>query len=301
MRPMWVFCGAPAHGRRAGLVARTVPAVRRDVRAKGGVYVPSDSFGGQSPERKAAGILRTFFTFIAARIVLAQLEGSGRGALGAYDSQAATDLHNFLQNVAMKDGDEWLAQLMRQNTSLGLRLMEVRDHYCDEAFEWGQLQQVSKKDMRAANTKLMRQFAAASLAASLAEGEDEAAASSRSLAGWRSAAANGTDEDGAADSISSSAASPDLSAMPTSLEVHSGLGPAGSGSGGGSEATSNPEPPRVNEGVTASSGTGSDATGSTGNGAETLKSPTPDTHLDGPGPSAGVPQAVDEASGTTPA
>lgn len=30
-------------------------------------YVPSDSFGGQSPERKASTILRTFFTFVAAR------------------------------------------------------------------------------------------------------------------------------------------------------------------------------------------------------------------------------------------
>ncbi|GIL54948.1 hypothetical protein Vafri_10639 [Volvox africanus] len=300
MRQVRVSCGAPAYGRRGGLFARTVPASLRDVRAKGGVYVPSDSFGGQSPERKAAGILRTFFTFVAARVVLAQLEGSGRGALGAYDSQAATDLHNFLQNVAMKDGDEWLAQLMRQNTSLGLRLMEVRDHYCDEAFEWDQLQQVSKKDMRAANTKLMRQFAAASLAASLAEGEDEAATSSSSLAGWRSAAANGTDGDGAADStsISSSVASPDLSAMPTSSEVDS------AGSGGGSEATSNPEPPRVNESVAASSSTGTDATGgawSTGGGAGTLRSSTPDTYLDGPGPSAGGPGAVDEASGTAPA
>ena len=29
--------------------------------------VPSDSFGGQSPERKAAGALRTLFTFCAVK------------------------------------------------------------------------------------------------------------------------------------------------------------------------------------------------------------------------------------------
>ncbi len=52
-------------------------------------------------------------------MVLAQLEGSGRRALGAYDATAASDLHHFLQDVPMRDGDEWLAQLMRQNTSLG--------------------------------------------------------------------------------------------------------------------------------------------------------------------------------------
>ncbi len=34
-----------------------------------------------------------------ARIVLAQLEGSGRGALGAYDSTSAQDLQHFLLQV----------------------------------------------------------------------------------------------------------------------------------------------------------------------------------------------------------
>ena len=39
----------------------------------------SDSFGGRSPERVASDALRTLFTFAAAKIILAQLEGSGRG------------------------------------------------------------------------------------------------------------------------------------------------------------------------------------------------------------------------------
>ncbi|GLC41620.1 hypothetical protein PLESTF_000272200 [Pleodorina starrii] len=187
------LCHTPAHRRRACIVAMPLrlPSAARSVRVRGGMYVPSDSFGGQSPERKAASILRTFFTFVAARVVLAQLEGSGRGALGAYDSTAAADLHHFLQNVPMRDGDAWLEQLTRQNTSLGLRLMEVRDSYCEEAFEWDQLQRLAKEEMKGANTKLMRRFAAASLAASLEEeGADAgapAAASPRS-AGWRSAA-----------------------------------------------------------------------------------------------------------------
>ncbi|GIM03759.1 hypothetical protein Vretimale_8426 [Volvox reticuliferus] len=197
----------------------------------------------------------------------------------------------------MKDGDEWLAQLMRQNTSLGLRLMEVRDHYCEEAFEWDQLQQVSKKDMRAANTKLMRQFAAASFAASLAEGEGEAAASSPSMQGWRSATANGTDDGGESDgtTISSSAASPDLSAMPTNINADGKA--AGSCSGGGSEASSNSQPLRLSD------GDGTDATGgagTTGGGAVTLTSPAPDTCLDSPGLSVNSSQADDEQFGTKP-
>ena len=52
----------------------------------------SDSFGGRSPERVASDALRTLFTFAAAKIILAQLEGSGRGGLAAYDKKGYDDL-----------------------------------------------------------------------------------------------------------------------------------------------------------------------------------------------------------------
>lgn len=130
------------------------------------MHVPSDSFGGLSPERKAADSLRTLFTFIAARVVLAQLQGSGRGELAAYDQQAYRDLSQHLQQVPLKDGDEWVAQLMRQNSALALRVMEVRAAYASEDFEWDNLQKLAVRDTKAANTRLMRQSAAASLAAS---------------------------------------------------------------------------------------------------------------------------------------
>ena len=47
------------------------------------------------------------------RIVLSQLEGSGRGALGAYNAGSWQDLHDHLHNVPMKDGEKWLG--MRLN------------------------------------------------------------------------------------------------------------------------------------------------------------------------------------------
>ncbi|KXZ54766.1 hypothetical protein GPECTOR_4g836 [Gonium pectorale] len=151
--------------------------------------------------------MRTFFTFVSARIVLAQLEGSGRGALGAYDSQAAADLHHFLQDVPLKDGDEWLAQLMKRNTSLGLRLMEVRDHYCAEAFEWDHLQRIAQQDMTAANTRLMRQFAAASLAASMAA-EREGPANAAAAVAVVPAAAGAAAAEGSAGAAMAAAAAP---------------------------------------------------------------------------------------------
>ena len=51
--------------------------------------------------------------------MLAQLEGSGRGALGSYNAQAYTDLSSFVQENPLKDGDEWLGLLMKRNEMLG--------------------------------------------------------------------------------------------------------------------------------------------------------------------------------------
>ena len=59
------------------------------------------------------------FFYTLCRIVLAQLEGSGRGALGSYNAQAYTDLSSFVQENPLKDGDEWLGLLMKRNEMLG--------------------------------------------------------------------------------------------------------------------------------------------------------------------------------------
>ncbi|EFJ41529.1 hypothetical protein VOLCADRAFT_98547 [Volvox carteri f. nagariensis] len=222
--------GVPAHNRHSH-VARVMRPCFRNVRTKGGVYVPSDSFGGQSPERKAAGILRTFFTFVAARM-------RRKADKGDLSLCCLLGLLAMPPNVPMKDGDEWLALITRQNTSLGLRLMEVRDHYCEEAFEWDQLQRLAKKDMKGANTKLMRQFAAASLAASLTA--DEAAASSRSLAGWRSAA----EADGASGGAAADARDAPAAAAPTGAD----RGTTDRGAAGGGETANASEQLVVNSG-----------------------------------------------------
>lgn len=152
-----------------GMKYRKLPQLRRSGGADrklvvtGSMYVPSDSFGGLSPERKAANALRNLFTFIAARVILAQLEGSGRGGLGSYDVDACTLLTDCLQNVPLKDGDEWVDHLLKRNSILAYRLMEVRDAYCNEEFEWDTLKRLAAKDTKEANLRLLRNFAAKSL------------------------------------------------------------------------------------------------------------------------------------------
>jgi hypothetical protein len=60
-------------------------------------------------------------TYAPSRIILAQLEGSGRGALGAYDARAHGELTEALRAVPFKDGDAWLGELIKTNRLLGAR------------------------------------------------------------------------------------------------------------------------------------------------------------------------------------
>ncbi|KAK9807233.1 hypothetical protein WJX73_000157 [Symbiochloris irregularis] len=131
------------------------------------MFVP-DSFGGRSPEWKAADHLRNLFTFIAFRIVLSQLEGRGTGASGSYNAQQYNDLLQYWEaNPRISNGDEWLAGLCNKNPMLGVRLMEVRTAYCKEDFEWDNAKRVAVREMDKANQRILSQQAEASFLLSM--------------------------------------------------------------------------------------------------------------------------------------
>ncbi len=106
------------------------------------------------------------------RIVLSQLSGSGRGGLASYNSKQYDALTTFLEEEPLRDGDAWLKGLLARDEMLGapvqavcfgsrapcallavpergrlrpaaLRVMEVRQAYAAESFEWDQLQRLA--------------------------------------------------------------------------------------------------------------------------------------------------------------
>ncbi|KAI5672995.1 hypothetical protein M9H77_13359 [Catharanthus roseus] len=115
------------------------------------MYVPG--FGEASPEKKGAKHLHDFFTYIAVRIVSAQLQ--------SYNPEAYAELMEFLDNHSMNDGDKFCAELMRESSrhkNLALRIMEVRSAYCKNDFEWDNLKRLSHKMVNESNTRLMRDY-----------------------------------------------------------------------------------------------------------------------------------------------
>lgn len=115
------------------------------------MFVPG--FGEASPEAKAAQNLHGFFTYVAVKIVLAQLE--------SYNPEAYKELREFLDRNSLNDGDQFCANLMRESPShkgLALRILEVRSAYCKKDFEWDNLKQLALKMADDSNTKLMREY-----------------------------------------------------------------------------------------------------------------------------------------------
>ncbi|XP_030968288.1 chaperonin-like RBCX protein 1, chloroplastic [Quercus robur] len=115
------------------------------------MYVPG--FGEASPEAKGAQNLHNFFTYIAVRIVAAQLQ--------SYNTEAYKELMEFMDRHSLNDGDKFCASLMRESSrhkGLALRILEVRSAYCKNDFEWDNLKRVAVKMVDDSNTSIMRDY-----------------------------------------------------------------------------------------------------------------------------------------------
>ena len=168
--------------RRRGLT------VRAEFDDSNKMCVPSDSFGGISPERMAAQQMQRFFTFVAVKIVLFQMEGvSPRSSLKTESDhddnsnldgkQAAERVHSdyeelleFFQNVTMSDADEWLDKLLHRNNRLALRIMEVRSAYASEDFEWDNMKRLAMEGLADGNDGIKRRWVTKAFQAGAAGG-----------------------------------------------------------------------------------------------------------------------------------
>ncbi|XP_028763027.1 chaperonin-like RBCX protein 1, chloroplastic [Neltuma alba] len=115
------------------------------------MYVPG--YGEASPEAKAAKNLHHFFTYIAVKIISAQLQ--------SYNREAYEELMEFLSRHSLNDGDKFCASMMRESSrhkNLALRILEVRSAYCKQDFEWDNLKRVAVKMVNESNKELMREY-----------------------------------------------------------------------------------------------------------------------------------------------
>ena len=101
--------------------------------------------------------MTTSHSYLPCSIILAQLQGSGRGSIGSYNAEHSQLIQDFIEKEPIgSDSDAWAAKLLSKSPLLGLRLIEVRESYCTQDFEWDQLERLTKKDMKESNIRLLR-------------------------------------------------------------------------------------------------------------------------------------------------
>jgi hypothetical protein len=135
--------------------------------SNGRMHVPTDAFGGMSPEFKAASALKTLFTMVAVRVVMAQEEGYDNEGGGGTPTSIA--LGKFLEENPLRDGNEWLQKMLEcEQTELrliALRLIEVRRAYAESQFDFNEVQKTAREEIEKDNDKLMIDYMKQSLSA----------------------------------------------------------------------------------------------------------------------------------------
>ena len=128
------------------------------------MFVPADGMGGERPESKGAAALSRLFTFVAIRIVQAQMEGLGNdggfapqatGMSGDVESPGYDALRRAMSETPLGDGDTWIEALMQRDAALAMRIMSVREAYTKD-FDWALLAGLTQRRVAEGNTRLMR-------------------------------------------------------------------------------------------------------------------------------------------------
>jgi len=162
--------GSAARRSHARLV---VPrASQKPGEGEGDMEVPEDTFNGQTPEGKAASALTNLFTMAATRVILDQFTGS------RHRSPVFNKLVDYLQENPLRDGNQWLAGLMRhEETDMRLtavRILETRKIFANQEFDWEAMEESARKGICEDNTEIERAILTESLSLeSFGEEEEE--------------------------------------------------------------------------------------------------------------------------------
>jgi hypothetical protein len=121
------------------------------------MHVPTDAFGGMSPEFKAAQALKTLFTMVAVRVVMAQEEGYDNEGGGG--TPTSISLGKFLDENPLRDGNQWLQLMLGSSETelrlIALRLIEVRRAYAENQFDFEGVKSAAREQIERDNNELM--------------------------------------------------------------------------------------------------------------------------------------------------
>mmetsp|Transcript_9152 Transcript_9152/g.30131 ORF Transcript_9152/g.30131 Transcript_9152/m.30131 type:complete len:168 (+) Transcript_9152:23-526(+) len=146
-------------GHQGALVGRCKQHKRHISSRASGAGGGSVQLQGVDPERRAARASVNLMTMVAVQLILTQeasYDNEGGSALGG-TYRLLTD---FLDQYPLTNSTEWLEKMMKHpNPDLGflaLRVMEVREAYADEGFDYEKMRSEVKSEMESDQKELTR-------------------------------------------------------------------------------------------------------------------------------------------------
>eukprot|EP00241_Pyramimonas_parkeae_P007649 CAMPEP_0114246886 /NCGR_PEP_ID=MMETSP0058-20121206/12717_1 /TAXON_ID=36894 /ORGANISM="Pyramimonas parkeae, CCMP726" /LENGTH=149 /DNA_ID=CAMNT_0001360133 /DNA_START=382 /DNA_END=831 /DNA_ORIENTATION=+ len=142
------------------------------------MYVPTDSFGGMSPEHVASNVLKKLHIHASVEVI-GKLEASGAKCL---EPGAHSTLTALLKRAPVTNADHWLEDLMGKKDEGGALssatrvMLDVRQKFAHENFDWNMMQQITRAGLEEESSTLMKEYMLGSFslsaedAASLDEG-----------------------------------------------------------------------------------------------------------------------------------
>jgi hypothetical protein len=162
----------PVAGRASSRLSRSRRATRIAPRAshddEAPMDVPEDAFRDAqghpvTPERKAALALGNLFTMAATRVILDQFTGT------RHRSPVYHKMVDFLAANPLRDGNEWLAKLMRDPDNdlrvTALRIIETRRVFAETEFNWEICQRVATEETEEDTLEITKAFLTSTLGA----------------------------------------------------------------------------------------------------------------------------------------
>ena len=117
---------------------------------------PAVDFDGLTPEDKAARALVNLFTMAATRVILDQMSGT------RHRSPMFNKIVDYLQEHPLRNGNEWLAQLMAHEELdyrlVAVRIIETRKALADTEFDYEHMKEATLKGITEENLDMTREY-----------------------------------------------------------------------------------------------------------------------------------------------
>jgi len=131
------------------------------------MYVPTDGFGGMSPEHVVSNVVKKVCIHASVKVVTKLEEVQKIEPPQGGDPTMTDTLSIFLAEKPVGNTDDWLRDIMQRNERpldmATTKLLSVREQFAEENFNWTLMEQLALSQLQEESSKLMSEYMMSSM------------------------------------------------------------------------------------------------------------------------------------------